>query len=217
MYKELIIDPKKHSELFWSTVKSSWPETSVINEKDILGKDLNVCVVVCPLYAQGDLSTAGLIKPPLQIEDSRVANKFKAYNEVLQNMNGSLTTFGGNVNLHAIFANRGVLFPGLPSDEDQRTLEYHEELYSVAYHKFAQVNHMNLHWSTYNDHNVNFPQFVDLSHPQSLSVLTELDYVNKETELIAHLNAYFNSDISTSKKNRHIVERVLSMSWLYVI
>ena len=63
MYKELIIDPKKHSELFWSTVKSSWPETSVINEKDILGKDLNVCVVVCPLYAQGDLSTAGLIKP----------------------------------------------------------------------------------------------------------------------------------------------------------
>ena len=98
------------SEKLWSTVRSSWPETIVVNQKNISGKNVNICIVLCPLYPPGSLDAAGLIKPPLKIENSRVANKFQAYIRTLDAFSGYINQYGGQSNIFTIFANIFTLY-----------------------------------------------------------------------------------------------------------
>ncbi|OGM14789.1 hypothetical protein A3A76_04660 [Candidatus Woesebacteria bacterium RIFCSPLOWO2_01_FULL_39_23] len=201
------------SEKLWSTVRSSWPETIVVNQKNISGKNVNICIVLCPLYTPGSLDAAGLIKPPLKIENSRVANKFQAYIRTLDAFSGYINQYGGQSNIFTIFANKGVLFPGVPTEEESKALDYHSGLYHEALNKFTKERHVNLHWSTYSDYNIDFPEFLNLkkSLPDSLLKVTGI-FPNHGTQMISNLNDYLGKNIEITKKNKHVIERVLSMN-----
>ena len=204
------------SKVYWASVEKSWPEISVVNKKDVFGESANVCVVLSPLYAQGDLRSAGLIKPPFGISESRVAGKILAYKKVLESMSESIRQTGYEMNLLAVLADKGVLFHGKPGKEEDGALEYHCQLYNDELSALAKTKGFNFTLQSYSGLGVKFPTFVDLSAPIPSELVGLADGLNSksapEYEMITLLNEYFNLSIAPSKKNRHVVERVLSMN-----
>ena len=68
--------------------------------------------------------------------------------------------------------------------------------------------------SKYSDHNVDFPEFVDLNDPLPNLVKNNQivnKYPNLESKMIADLNLYMGLNISYSKRNRHLIDRIINM------
>lgn len=199
----------KNMERIWSVIEKSWPETSVVNKQDELGKEIRAAVVLCPLYAPGDLTSAGLIKPPLKIDDSRVAGKVRAYRQSLTAMADFAQTTGRKLQLSVVLADRGVLFSGEPTKSDKRALDYHYQLYCQVWGDFSKRQGVGVTTSKYSEKNVCFPDFLDLR--ASLPVSKRSEGVSRESEVISYLNQYFGTTILETKKNRHVVERILGI------
>lgn len=207
---------KVHSEIFWSQVGKAWPETTVANKKEMSwGEKTEVCIVLCPLYSPGVLGESTLMQPPANIEGSRVANKVNAYTTMIHAINGYISAFGGEMHLNVIFANKGVLFSGEPSSEQNDTLVNHKQVYLDFFYNFCRDNHISMEFSDYNDWKVNFPTFVDpnTSIPQELISLRGVKDL-PESKMLAQLNQYFGFQAEDSKKNRHAIERILNMEGL---
>ena len=207
---------KLHSEIFWSQVEKAWPETTVANKKEIpWGEKTEVCIVLCPLYSPGVLEESTLVQPPASIEDSRVANKVNAYTTMIHAINGYISGLGGETHLNIVFANKGVLFAGKPSTEQNKALSHHKEVYINFFYSFCKNNKIGMEFSDYNDWKVDFPTFVDpnASIPQELILLKGIKDL-PESKMLAQLNQYFGLQIEDSKKNRHAIERILNMESL---
>ena len=204
---------KIHSEVFWSQVEKSWPDTYVADKREIvLGEKIEVCVVLCPLYSPGKLDESTLMLPPASIKDSRVANKVNAYMTTIYAMNGYLSGLGGQMHLNMVFANKGVLFAGKHGPVQEKALLHHKAVYTEAWNRFGRLNKIGIEFSDYDDWGVKFPVFVDpkATVPTDLQEVLGIKYL-PESKMIAQLNTYFGKNIIDNKKNRHTVERTLSM------
>ncbi len=209
--------PKADSEKIWSGVEKSWPETVVVNKKEILpGSVIDACFVLCPLYAPGSLEESKLISPPAKIDDSRVSNKIKAYLDVSTALNRLVKGSLSSLSLNVVFANKGVLFGGEPTKNDHDLLFYHENLYKDLFIMFGSEKGIAVSFSNYDDWNVNFPRFVNPKSDILELGLVPDDLKKEESKMIWQLNKYLNlpEPVEDSKKNRHVIERVLGMQGL---
>ena len=203
-----------YSEMFWSQIKNAWPETSVVNPKDInFSSQTEVCVVLCPLYLPGKLEESKLMPYPAIINGSRVANKMNAYLSVINLMNNCISEFGGKMNLNVVFANKGVLFSGKPGKDQLGYLKHHKDIYAQFFNDFGKMSGININFFDYDDFGVQFPIFVD---PKA-SIPVEIADIEwsgpSESKMIFQLNKCLNLPIAIedTKKSRHAVKRVLDM------
>lgn len=204
--------PEINSDKIWSDVERSWPETVVVNKKEILpGSVVEACMVLCPLYSQGSLKESKLIMPPLQIVDSRVAGKIKAYLETTSVLNKTVQGESSHLKLNVVFSNMGVILGSDPSQADIDLLSYHENLYKELFNKFSSKTGIPTILTNYDDWGVVFPRFVNLkSKVPDVGEVPE-DLKKEESKMIWQLNSYINPavPIEDTKKNRHVIERVL--------
>lgn len=204
---------KIHSEIFWSQVEKAWPDTYVANKREIpFGEKIEACVVLCPLYSPGKLEESTLMLPPANIENSRVANKVNAYMTAIHAMNGYLAGLGGQMHLNVVFANKGVLSAGEYNSSQEKVLSHHKNVYIEAWSMFGRSNKISIEFSDYDDWGVKFPTFVDPKAQIPTDLQDVLGLTNSsESKMIAQLNKYFGKNITDNKKNRHTVERILTI------
>lgn len=215
-----MLEKQTNIELFttsdlWTVVESSWPNVEIKNKKDFTANKITACVILCPLYDQGNINKAGLIKYPKTIMDSRVAMKLTAYITVINNLNKFLNSVNKNLKINFVVANKGILFQGTPSVEDFQTKEYHNKLYEQVLDQFCRNNDIEYTFSDFHDLQVEFPTFVNLSDPIPEKLTKTEDEVKKqEFLLIEYLNQFLilPEKIENNKHNRHVVKAVLHMN-----
>lgn len=191
---------------FWKGVENAWPGVLVVNkEKMISPQELNTVVILCPLYAKGDLRTAGLIKFPAGIEDSRIANKLGGYFTVLNAMSGYVNYCGGQMNLNVVFANKGILSDGTLVTEDELAIKYHGELYRSVWEQYCQERKIRMTFSDYEEMGIKYPKFSDPSKelPASNDLYCMINLLNDMLKL--------KDPVVNNRKNRKKVEDVIDV------
>jgi hypothetical protein len=144
----------------WSGVGRVGHEIKVVNAPEVMSLNPRALVVLCPLYAQGDLKDSKLIGTGAKIEDSRVAGKLTVYKDVVGALHAQLLGKGGGLELTCVFANKGILYSGEPSVETEEDLVYHEALYRQDVGEFCDSLAVSCQFETYETLGVNFPKFV---------------------------------------------------------
>ncbi len=182
----------------------------VVNGSEGLPSTVVVGVIYCPLYAPGSLSESRLIKQPLGITDSRVANKVSTYLTTIKSLNESLKLEDKNLYLKAILSNKGVLFAHDDTSEVAHDLEYHKQILQETTQLFCLQEGIEYDFSDYQSLEVNFPVFVDPS--ASLPVETP-DRANPKSAMIDCLNSYLDLPvpIENTKRNRNVIRGILGM------
>ncbi len=202
---ETLITNKFNTKDLWQAVAGPWsPNIKIINGTVNLEPDITALVVICPLYAPGNLTKSQLIYPPYGIYDSRVHSKFNAYLGVLENMTKYLDSVGGSLILKAVFANRGVLIKN-PVPEDYQALNWHSELLSAAIANFCQRMGITHEYYTQNDFGIDFPTFVDME--ESANGIER----GEPAELINLLNKLIGVSVVNNRDSRHRVKRVMEI------
>jgi hypothetical protein len=195
----------------WRSVKTHFPEVLLLHEKELLEPTLNVCLVLCPLYAHGELSDSKIIFPPDGITESRVAGKFKAYLPVISTMQNYLKNFGGKMNLTVVFADKGVILSEKPEEKHKEALAYHKQLYQKAILGLSEAIDLNVNFYDYNDLGVNFPEFYNPQETPLPGNIKIGHILKPESEMISALNQYFkfSSEIGDNKTNRKVIKSIL--------
>lgn len=197
----------------WRRVERSWEGTVVVNhDKTLSPNDLNIIVVLCPLYKPGTLRSAGLIEYPAVIDDSRVAGKVKGYLAVVEAIAKYVNEYGGKANLKAVLANKGVLLGGRPVTEaDQVALSYHAQLYRETLGNFCDKHNMNFVWSDYEEMGVSGDTFTDPEAALPTNSFTNYD--PNPVELIQLLNSTMNlpSEVPSNKVTRKRAKEVMKV------
>jgi len=197
-------------------VTSAWSDIQISGGKHgIDPRDINICVVYCPLYAQGSLRESKLLNTPAGISDSRVVNKNFAYSKVIASLSEYSKKISGGLKLFAVFANKGVLLAGEPSEKDLIALDYHDTLYKTATLSMCKQLGIEYSFSNYENLDVDFPVFVDPSAPLPKEIEVPGN-AKAESIMINILNSYLKlpHTIVDNKKNRKIIERILNMEGL---
>lgn len=202
---ESLITNKFNTKALWQALESSWPSNiKIVNGVTNLEPDITALIVLCPLYAPGDLAKSQLIYPPYGIYDSRVHTKFNAYFDVLGNMAKYLNSVGGSLTLKAVFANKGVLIKN-PIPEDYQALVWHSELLSTATANFCQKMGISHEYYTQSDFGIDFPTFVGME--ESVGGIGQ----GGPIELIDILNKLVCVSVVNNRDNRHRVKRVMEI------
>lgn len=195
----------------WSAIENAWPDVRVVNKKEIINPMIDACVVYCPLYAPGFMSESELISYPDTIQDSRVAGKTLAYSASLKGISEYAKRMGGELNLKAVFANKGVIMDQKYSGLNKQKLAYHSELYKKYTKELCESLGINYDYFDYNDLGVEFPTFVGgKSLPKNIAI----DFNEKtEPQLISAFNQNLNlsEEIVNNNKNRKVVKNIIRL------
>lgn len=194
-----------------SVVKKTWPESATVNFDVLEGAVINTLITFCPLYKPGALKESQLTMPPVSIEESRVANKWAAVKKVLAAIQGYLTSVAGELNLHAVFANKAVLLAQEPTDGDYQVLGEHSAVYKSVLNQFCYEQGINCSYNTYTDLAVPGSDFVNpiAKVPGATNGLIW-------RQLIGYFNTFLESEgipsrVVDNKKNRRLVEKLHSL------
>lgn len=194
--------------------KEAWPNTVVVDRgNNLTPHDLNVCVALCPLYAPGSLNESKLISPPMQIGDSRVAQKMDAYLSTFDAINGYLSKVGGSMSLTVVFANKAVLFEGKPDQEEVRNLDHHKGLYKSAMEEFSTRTGVKMDFYDYDDLGVEVSRFVDPNNPvPDFAKQGVEEGMGSESKVIAYLGNYLEGvipfELTDNKKTRKVIKNL---------
>ncbi len=137
-------------------------KATAINFASKLPNPVQVLAVLCPLYGHGPLRSSALLEAP-SIAESRVGGKMTAYAAVLGAMADRLSSSGLELKPTFLFADRGVLLPLPPSEEDIKRLRLHSSTYIAEIDKVAKAHAMRYVYEAFSGIGLNVPGFVDTS------------------------------------------------------
>lgn len=195
-------------------ISRAWPESAMSNLEQLTSPDLNAVITLCPLYGQGTLDESRVQRVgETSLAASRVANKWHAVQQVVAGVRTYVKGVGGSVNLTAVFANRGILLKGEPTEDDYAAIEDHDIVYKEVLEEFCAAQGMALTYHTYDDLGVTFPRFVN---PETQPPVEGTMAAASNSRTIAQLNALAErfgvpTQVIDNKKNRKIIDKVSHM------
>lgn len=200
---------------FWKNLQNAWPTgLRVINPTNRIDQTTRALFTFCPLYTAGkSLAETTLMTGNISIENSRVANKWKALQTVLIMMSENLQAYGRDFDITVVFANKGVLLNGEPSPADIAALSKHEMLYRQTVSEFCTVRNINHCFYNYDELGVVFPPFVNPNSPivayeEGLNTEAEREIIAQINTLLQNLNVP--NQIKDNKDSRRVIKDLIN-------
>lgn len=199
----------------WKNVQDVWPTgLRVINPRQKFDPTTHALFTFCPLYtADKSLAETTLMTSNASIENSRVANKWKALQVVLNVMAENLHASSRDLDITVIFANKGVLLNGEPSLVDEDALSEHEMLYKQAVSEFCTVQNVGYSFYNYDQLGVNFPRFVNpnssiVDYEEDTKMETEREIIFQINKLLQNLSV--TNQIKDNKDSRRVLKDLIN-------
>jgi hypothetical protein len=192
----------------------AWPESTTSQLEKLSGPHLNAVITLCPLYGRGTLDESRVLRiGETSIDASRVANKWRAIQQVVSGVQDYAKRVEGSVSLTAVFANKGILLKGEPMDDDFEAIDDHDVVYKEVLEAFCEVQGITLSYHTYDDLGVPFPRFVNPEAQPPVEVNRADDSSSRS---LAQLNALAErsgvpTQVTDNKKNRKILDKISHM------
>lgn len=210
---EIILDSEENTSgsQFWQMLKYKCSGLNVINEPQIFNPNMKALVVFCPLYAHGSLETSELLGEGASIESSRVGGKWQVIKHLLNTMASGLHDLGGNMELIAILANKGVLLKHQPTQKDEKALDYHNLAYQKAVEDLTKQIGITCQYTNYDELGVNYPRFINpqASIPGIADDILDTDIIDVH-QLVQALNIILFNSIKQPIADNKDTRRALS-------
>lgn len=198
-------EQKINGSLLWPVIENSWAGTKVIHPKETITNNVKLLFPLCPLYEPGPLNSSILIPEPATIESSRVSNKWNAIKTIVSQLHNSVTDQGGNLEILAVFANKGVLLGHDPVLKDEYLLQYHSALYANVLERFLTPMGIKFTYYDYDTLNVQFPRFVNpLVDAGNIDPSIMIAQLNQFSQNLGIPNV-----VNNKKDNRHIINELI--------
>lgn len=164
------------------------------------------------MYAQGPLENSSLISYPQTILDSRVRIKWDVTADAIRALDLFFRSrYGKGIDLTIVFANKAVLLGHEPSDSDEESLAYHDELYRHMVSQFSDEAELPVTYTTFDELGVMVPTFTPtgLPVPTNRRLVDTNEFINALNDYVAHHNLPQEASVIPNKDSRGVVRDLL--------